>query len=419
MFFVFISFLGAAKARRVQGASALLNSTVQKMCVQGWSTGYPERIVGEGKNAEIIEVKQDGNRGDFVVKIAKPDASTQEVDDEVKIMLAASGCPGVLQPEDSKPCLNGEKINTGAYVMGRFEKSLHDWLSENHDYGEGCAAGIASELAKGLKCLHDTAGYIHGDIKTDNILIGSIDRTTMCPKEVFIADFGLSKPIGEAARKYDSEYYATSTHLPDSVFLQHGDTLGIQSKKKTDVLFVAHPAIDWCSFTEMMQEDFNYSQAKSLGFAGDCGMMGSQREMHVVVTSTTEVDQRETTVEELPFCDYVLFEAVKVRSSIASHIGGFVPGFVRGIASTNLTVSYARETYEKTLSADSPDLIIVAFPPEPGDVVRVRSSIIDSDFADGYVTDVDEESNDVTVVYTDEWYTKTLDRCSEDVVPTV
>lgn len=44
-------------------------------------------------------------------------------------------------------------------------------------------------MLKGLSYLHNKLGYFHGDIKPENVLVGS-------GGEIKIADFGLSKRMG-------------------------------------------------------------------------------------------------------------------------------------------------------------------------------------------------------------------------------
>jgi serine/threonine protein kinase len=48
------------------------------------------------------------------------------------------------------------------------------------------------QLIDNLKSLHE-CGFIHGDLKPDNILIGSKDRTTLQSSKLILIDFGVSK----------------------------------------------------------------------------------------------------------------------------------------------------------------------------------------------------------------------------------
>jgi serine/threonine protein kinase len=51
---------------------------------------------------------------------------------------------------------------------------------------------IGIQLLDNLKSLHE-CGFIHGDLKPDNILIGSKDRTSIESSKLVLIDFGVSK----------------------------------------------------------------------------------------------------------------------------------------------------------------------------------------------------------------------------------
>eukprot|EP00746_Dinoflagellata_sp_MGD_P027600 gnl/MRDRNA2_/MRDRNA2_165130_c0_seq1.p1 gnl/MRDRNA2_/MRDRNA2_165130_c0~~gnl/MRDRNA2_/MRDRNA2_165130_c0_seq1.p1 ORF type:complete len:253 (+),score=20.64 gnl/MRDRNA2_/MRDRNA2_165130_c0_seq1:40-798(+) len=123
-----------------------------------------------------------------------------------------------------------------------------------------------------MKGLHK-AGYIHGDIKTDNILYAGVD-TRGCPTGLRLTDFGLSFRIGSQQSKYDRSYYAGSWHLPACLFEgQVCQLLGVSSSYSK---FIADERIDYCSYTDLM---VTFGPAPKLISAkgGNCGPMGPNR----------------------------------------------------------------------------------------------------------------------------------------------
>ncbi|CAE7209192.1 Scn11a [Symbiodinium sp. CCMP2592] len=97
------------------------------------------------------------------------------------------------------------------------------------------------------------AGYIHGDLKADNIFYKELD-SEYCPSGVVLADFGLSRKINTQMWQYDAKYYRYSTHLPSSLFVGHRDSLNIKLPRMEKV-FVRED-IDKCSLQELARGAF-------------------------------------------------------------------------------------------------------------------------------------------------------------------
>lgn len=59
---------------------------------------------------------------------------------------------------------------------------------------------IIVEVMKGLKVIHEK-NFIHRDIKSENVLLKKVQKTTGYDIEYKIADFGFARPIGGIGAK--------------------------------------------------------------------------------------------------------------------------------------------------------------------------------------------------------------------------
>lgn len=86
------------------------------------------------------------------------------------------------------------------------------------------------------------AGYMHGDLKLGNILFEDFDDDG-CPRGLQLADLGISRELGKAARKFDSDYYYDCWHLPGALFRDVEDPLelseGLNNKHKGRRVFLS------------------------------------------------------------------------------------------------------------------------------------------------------------------------------------
>lgn len=201
-------------------------------------------------------------------------------------------CQHVAPLFDSTPCLDDVLIK-GAYVSLKMEVDLQGWYNRyahrNEHIQKECRGSIAQQLADGLRCLHIAGkhGYMHGDVKMDNILVESIDPVTFCPEGLRLIDFGHSHARGSRVPKHSEEYFSTSRHLPDSVFQDASDSLFLTVESNPD-MFYASSQVDWCSFAYLMNSNFNYiplmHASNNDARVIMCGKMGKGR--HLVDAQT-------------------------------------------------------------------------------------------------------------------------------------
>ena len=126
------------------------------------------------------------------------------------------------------------------------------------------------------------AGYMHGDLKPDNVLFEDFDADG-CPKGIQLADFGLSHELGKPHIKFPKQYYNISWHEAGTVFNGVKDpfklTTKVEVNGKYKMHYVVDSRLDECSFAMLMYELFNErvpSIQEHLG-KGACGPMGPER----------------------------------------------------------------------------------------------------------------------------------------------
>mmetsp|Transcript_52761 Transcript_52761/g.98802 ORF Transcript_52761/g.98802 Transcript_52761/m.98802 type:complete len:192 (+) Transcript_52761:205-780(+) len=179
--------------------------------------------------------------GTYALKEPSAYAQGQNVQ-EMIVMSDAKSCEHVMHYTDGKPCVDGRRLQF-SYVAPEMKGDLKTWLKgASMSLRKKCVQGIYKELWEGMLCLH-AAGWIHGDIKIDNVFIES-QTPDYCPTGIRLADFGLSYKRNSTFKKYRSSQYMGSVYLPDSVFEGHGDSLKI-SQGPHEVK--ASTLIDLCS----------------------------------------------------------------------------------------------------------------------------------------------------------------------------
>ncbi len=79
-------------------------------------------------------------------------------------------------------------------VMNKYGPSLKMMLrrTKSKRFSIKTAIQIGMQLIDRLKDLH-TLGFVHMDLKPDNILLGSANRTRLDSSQVILIDFGISK----------------------------------------------------------------------------------------------------------------------------------------------------------------------------------------------------------------------------------
>jgi len=247
------------------------------------------KTLGKGAMGEVVEVETKGTGiifkdatehtgGKYAMKLPF-EAAVEETKLEVKVMNAArqQHCKHVISLTTASPCVStgilSKEVKSTAYIAPEMKGDLHRWIkSADAEKRRKCGESILIQLIDGMFCLHK-AGYIHGDLKGDNVFYEGLDDND-CPTGVVLADFGLSKKIGDPMQKYSNRYYAGSCHLPGSVFQKMPDTLEIG---RGWYYATASPDIDKCSLAYLAYHYFRLQVSKLEPERGSCGPMGRGR----------------------------------------------------------------------------------------------------------------------------------------------
>lgn len=226
----------------------------------------------------------------------------REIDKLAKVTEAMSKiqgtypqCPStIMSLIDRRPCIINSKNQMHAqgasYVMDFMDGDLFQFSVK---FPPECHNVIARKTFLAIRCFH-RAGWVHSDIKLQNFLWRGRDHQN-CPKEVRLADYGLSGRIGSVSNTFPDyhrenengtiTYYAW--YLVSDMFkrpLRFRDDrrvwkLNLQlPKDKSGVQkYKIEPKIDWCSF------HFFFPHLRNKYWWGDCGMMGPGRNQRVIV----------------------------------------------------------------------------------------------------------------------------------------
>ena len=122
-----------------------------------------------------------------------------------------------------------------------------------------------------------------------NAIGESVISLFFCPKiaqiqGIQLADFGLSKKIGEFTPKCPFQFYLRCYHEPATMFEQVPDMFNVSAWKpyggRQKWHFQAEPRLDECSFALLMYNLFGERVPEiqeELGGRGACGPMGPKR----------------------------------------------------------------------------------------------------------------------------------------------
>jgi len=246
-----------------------------------WELG--ERL-GKGQHGEVVvawKSSQPSPGDEFAMK----SGNRADIDAEVDILRATTekSCSNVVRLVDAQPCVSkGSTVpplcRESAYVAERLTATMRDWFKASNK--PHCKDTIIAGIRNGIICLH-RAGFIHGDIKADNIMYASIDNKG-CPVGIKLVDFGLAHRLGSNQAQYAQNYYGGSFHLPGSLFKNSGDSLGIVSRGYYEVV----PEIDWCSFAILLEAKYPGTKLSDVQMSRKhCGSMGASRKSNIVLLS--------------------------------------------------------------------------------------------------------------------------------------
>lgn len=261
-----------AELQRKRGESMI---QMEKGCKPSKFRAMGKKL-GEGAYAAVYKVE--GKSQSYAMKVPhEGDAEADEAaEHEIEVMSAAKEhhCQHVLPLIEKNPCINGTK-HINAIVTKLLPFDFDKW-QKDYKVPSKCYQRVFDALRDGLDCMHGS-GYMHGDLKPDNILFEDFDDDG-CPTGVQLADFGISRKLSSLEGKFDGAYFMGSWHLPGTVFTRVEDPLKLSKGKS---FFTPDRRIDECSFALLMFRFFKRrvsSIVKDVG-KGACGPMGPGRKL--------------------------------------------------------------------------------------------------------------------------------------------
>ncbi|XP_019195273.1 PREDICTED: mitogen-activated protein kinase kinase kinase NPK1-like isoform X3 [Ipomoea nil] len=168
------------------------------------------QTVGHGSFGKVsMATARNGGVGFSPAMVVKSCSASRAASllNEKRILDELQGCPEIVRCfGDSYSFEKGEKIYN---VLLEFASrgSLGDKIKDSGDYRlpEFETRRYTKALLRGLRFIHET-GYVHCDVKLDNILLGEDGR-------IRIADFGLAKRYGGGGESLGCELRGTPMYM--------------------------------------------------------------------------------------------------------------------------------------------------------------------------------------------------------------
>ena len=240
--------------------------------------------LGKGNWGAVYKVRTNttGKYQYFALKVPlQGDPYAAEANVKEADIMGTVHCTNVLPLVEKAPCVAEKGQLSTAFVTKLMPGDLEKWSQRaSQSIKKKCIEKIWQGIYDGLECFHK-AGYVHGDIKPDNILYGGLDKEA-CPKDIMLADFGITTKVGELRTKYEHKWWKQSVHIPETMFAGVKDPLHLtetrRSRNGDTVPFVTmKPVLDWCSLAFLLRRLIPGSASirlqEKLG-KGACGNMG-------------------------------------------------------------------------------------------------------------------------------------------------
>ncbi|XP_038896341.1 mitogen-activated protein kinase kinase 1-like [Benincasa hispida] len=154
------------------------------------------KVLGKGSHGTVFLAVPTSAPLDFVaLKVVLVEYAYSLMIEET-ILLNFNGCPEIIQCVGGGIYFEGDSLDTVTYSLAleyAARGSLTDLIRRREKLPEVEVKKYLKMILRGLCCIHER-GYVHGDIKVDNILVFPDDTGKVKLK---IANFGLSKKCDE------------------------------------------------------------------------------------------------------------------------------------------------------------------------------------------------------------------------------
>jgi serine/threonine protein kinase len=185
-----------------------------------------DKRIGFGSFGDIYVAADKQNGKTYAAKIEKANTKYPQLKFENKVyraMYTYNGFPRAHWMGDSLLTLNSKTEKHNVLIMDRLGDSLESlYTSCDRKFGVKTVCMIGIQIVNRIQSLH-SEGYLHRDIKPDNFLIGSGDRSGKDGSVIHMIDMGLAKafktsngghiPMKEGKRLTGTPRYASiNTH---------------------------------------------------------------------------------------------------------------------------------------------------------------------------------------------------------------
>ena len=185
--------------------------------------------LGSGSFGEIYKAIESGNDGrEYAVKLEKTTEKSAQLKSEYSLLSE-------LKSIDGYPRVYGYyKMNDTYYAMilqllGESLESLFDKCDRR--FTVKTTIMIAEQVLTRLQCLHEE-GYIHRDMKPDNLMIGKDQSNTW---KIFLIDFGLCKQYRDKKSKVQYDYNERKNMTGTARYASVNNHLGLEQSRRDDI----------------------------------------------------------------------------------------------------------------------------------------------------------------------------------------
>ena len=164
--------------------------------------GFSTIRIGTSPSGDVVAIKI--VRRSDVSHQPNPEVEAKRLDHEAQVWSS-------LHHEHILPLFKSHHTSYADYFVTQYcpAGSLFDILKRdgNPALPHDDVGTMFRQVVRGLQYLHHTAGYVHGDIKLENVLV---DEMGVCK----IADFGMTRKIGEVnPSEYEEQEHEAPTPL--------------------------------------------------------------------------------------------------------------------------------------------------------------------------------------------------------------